>query len=135
MPVAIDALFLIGGLAAIAVVLIWVFNSLGSRDGKARRMAGQARIRLERRMKLPQGIEETRLLINDQPILAASAEGLRLADYADEVEQLETLATRIASALGVNVELERVPGKGAPAEEETLPVRRLPRDRQDGAAQ
>lgn len=85
-------------------------------------------------MKLPEGVEETRLLINDQSILVASGEGLRLADYADEVEQLEMMATKIASALGVSVELARVPEKGGKPEEDAVPVRRLPRSQQDGTS-
>ena len=92
-------------------------------------------VKLERQVQPQTGAEETRLLINDQAILAASSEGLRLADYADEVEQLETVATRIASALGVGVELARLSGSSGPAEQEAaVPVRRLPRSRQDGAA-
>jgi hypothetical protein len=52
-----------------------------------------------------------------------SSEGLRLADYADEVERLETIATRIATALGARVELARLnSGKNAELE---VPVRGL----------
>jgi hypothetical protein len=130
MAIGIEALlFLIGGIV-LAVILIQVF---GRRTGSARSRpeSGMARVRLERKMKFPEGIDETRLLINDQPILVASGEGLRLADYADEVEQLETMATRIALALGVSVELARVPEKGGKPQEEAVPVRRLPRSQQD----
>ena len=85
-------------------------------------------------MRVPEGVEETRLLINDQTILVASGVGVRLADYADEVEQLETIATHIASALGVTVELARAPGKGGQSEEEAISVRRLPRSQQNGTS-
>jgi hypothetical protein len=70
--------------------------------------------------------EETRLLINDLVVLTVSNEGLRLADYADEVERLETIATRIATALGGRVELARLEGK-APAESADAPLYELPR--------
>lgn len=128
MGIAIESLlFLLAGIV-LAVILIQVF---GRGAGPHRK---DAAIKLERRFRAPNNIEETRLLINDQAILAASSEGVRLADYADEVEQLELVATRIATALGVNVELTRLPGKGAPAEEEALSVRRLPPNQQSGAA-
>ena len=68
-------------------------------------------VKLERQVKPRDSTEETRLLINDQAILTASSAGVRLADYADEVEQLEMVATRIASALDVSVELARLPGR------------------------
>ena len=123
-------LFLLGGII-LAVILTQVFGRGVTRSHEA---SGAAVVRLERQVKPLDSTEETRLLINDQAILAASSEGVRLADYADEVEQLETVATRIPSALGVSVELARLPGKGRPAEEEAVAVRRLPRSRQDGAA-
>lgn len=129
MGIAIESLlFLLAGIV-LAVILIQVFGRGSGRDKTT------AVIKLERRVRLRDNTEETRLLINDQAILAASSEGVRLADYADEVEQLETVATRIASALGVSVELTRLPGKGGSAEEEAVPVRRLPRNQQDGTAQ
>ena len=132
MAIGIEALlFLIGGII-LAVILIQVFRGSGS--ARSRPESGAPRVRLERKMKFPEGIEETRLLINDQSILVASGEGLRLADYADEVEQLETMAIRIASALDVSVELSRVPEKGGKPEEDAVPVRRLPRSQQDGTS-
>ena len=54
------------------------------------------------------GREETRLFVNDAPILTASNDGIRLAQYADEVEQLEAVAARLAQSLGVRVEFARV---------------------------
>ncbi len=100
--IAIESvLFLLGGIV-LAVVLIQVFG----RGGEAAR--SRPIIRLVRSIKALHGAEETRLTINDQTILTASGEGLRLADYADEVERLETIAARIASALGTRVELTRV---------------------------
>ena len=85
-------------------------------------------------MNSADGVEETRLLLNDQPILVASSAGVRLADYAAEVEQLEAIATHMASALGVTVEFTRLPSKGAQPAEEAVPVRRLPRNQQNGSS-
>ena len=85
-------------------------------------------------MNASDGIEETRLVLNDQPILVASSAGVRLADYADEVEQLEAIATHMASALGVTVELTRLSGKGGRPTEAPVAVRRLPRNQQNGSA-
>ncbi|MCX6030719.1 MAG: hypothetical protein NT169_15660 [Chloroflexi bacterium] len=116
--IAIESvLFLLGGIV-LAVVLIQVFG----RGGEAAR--GRPIVRLVRSTQASDGAEETRLTINDQPILTASSEGLRLADYADEVERLETIATRIASALGGSVELARV-GPQKPELEAGVPVRGL----------
>ena len=129
MGIAIESLlFLLAGIV-LAVILIQVFGR-GAGPNKA-----AAVIKLERRVRLRDNTEETRLLINNQAILAASSEGVRLADYADEVEQLETVATRLASALGVSVELTRLPDKGGPAAVEAVPVRRLPRNQRDGTSQ
>jgi hypothetical protein len=121
-------LFLLGGVL-LALVLIRAFGRSTSVPGPR----GAAQVRLERAANAAEGVEETRLLINDQPILAASSAGVRLADYADEVEQLETIATRVASALGVTVELTRLRGKGSPPEDQAVPVRRLPHQ-QNGAS-
>ena len=113
--IAIESvLFLLGGIV-LAVVLIQVFG----RGGEAAR--GRPSVRLVRSTQAPDGAEETRLTINDRPILTASSEGLRLADYADEVERLETIATRIASALGGSVELARV-GPPKPGLDAGVPV-------------
>ena len=129
MAIGIESLlFLLGGLI-LALVLVKAFGR-GANDAKSR---GGAQIKLERTLSSASGVEETRLLINDRPILVASSAGVRLADYADEVEQLETIATHMAAALDVTVELTRVPTKsGQP--EEAVPVRRLPRNQQDGTA-
>jgi hypothetical protein len=130
MAIGIEALlFLLGGII-LALVLIKAFGRSGN-DARAR---GAAQVRLERTMNSADGVEETRLLLNDQPILFASSAGVRLADYADEVEQLEAIATHMASALGVAVEFTRLPSKGAQPVEEAVPVRRLPHNQQDGTS-
>jgi hypothetical protein len=125
-------LFLLGGIV-LAVILVQLFGR-GAGSGRVRGAGEAAVVKLERQVRPQDSTEETRLLINDQPILTASSAGVRLADYADEVEQLEMVATRIASALNVNVELARLPGKGAAAQEEAVQVRRLPRSQQDETA-
>jgi hypothetical protein len=130
MGIALESLlFLLGG-----VVLAFVLIKAFSRSANDARSRGDAQLKLERRMSPADGVEETRLLINDQPILVASSAGVRLADYADEVEQLETIATHMAAALGVTVELTRLPAKGGQPVAEAMPVRRLPHNQQDGSA-
>jgi len=130
MAIAIESLlFLLGGII-LALVLIKAFG----RSGNEARARGAAQVRLERTMNSADGVEETRLLLNDQPILVASSAGVRLADYAAEVEQLEAIATHMASALGVTVEFTRLPSKGAQPAEEAVPVRRLPRNQQNGSS-
>jgi hypothetical protein len=111
MASAIESLlFLLGGLI-LALVLVKAFGR--SSDDAKSRAATQ---------------------LNAQTILVASSAGVRLADYADEVEQLEAIATHMASALGVTVELTRLSGKGGRSIEEPVPVRRLPRNQQNGSA-
>lgn len=83
-------------------------------------------VKLVRSPRTTDGREETRLLINDKIILAATNDGVRLADYADEVEQLETVAARIAAALGVSVEFARM-SSGKPNDERGISTRDLPR--------
>jgi hypothetical protein len=117
--IAIESLlFLLAGIA-LAVLLIQLFG----KGGEAVR--SRPLVRLVRSVTSPNGVEETRLTINDQAILSTSSEGQRLADYTDEVERLETIATRIASALGTRVELTRL-GAAKNAELKAgLPVRGL----------
>lgn len=130
MAIGIEAfLFLLGGII-LALVLIKAFG----RSGNEARARGAAQVRLERTMNSADGVEETRLLLNDQPILVASSAGVRLADYAAEVEQLEAIATHMASALGVTVEFTRLPSRGAQPAEEAVPVHRLPRNQQNGSS-
>jgi hypothetical protein len=130
MAIAVESLlFLLGG-----VVLAFVLIKAFGRSANDARSRGAAQVRLERAMSAADGVEETRLLLNDQSILVASSAGVRLADYADEVEQLEAIATHMAAALGVAVELTRLPGKGSQSADEAVPVRRLPRNQQNGTA-
>jgi hypothetical protein len=128
--IAIESLlFLLGGVI-LTLVLVRAFGR-SSDDAKSR---GSAQVKLERAMNASDGIEETRLVLNEETILVASSAGVRLADYAAEVEQLEAIATHMASALGVTVELTRLSGKGGRPVEEAVEVRRLPRNQQNGSA-
>ena len=130
MAIAVESLlFLLGG-----VILAFVLIKAFGRSANDARSRGAAQVRLERTMNSADGVEETRLLLNDQPILVASSAGVRLADYAAEVEQLEAIATHMASALGVTVEFTRLPSKGAQPAEEAVPVHRLPRNQQNGSS-
>jgi hypothetical protein len=105
MLIAIDSLlFLIGGIA-LGVLLTQLF---------ARRPEAAERpvVKLVRMTDIDDSHEETQLLVNDVLMESISDEGLRQADYAMQIEDLEATATRLASALGVSVELSRV---GAPS--------------------
>jgi hypothetical protein len=116
-PFVLDSLvFLVAGML-LGLILMRTF---GKPAGSA-----PASVKLVRTARTADGREETRLFVNDSAILTASNDGVRLAEYADEVEQLEALAARLASSLGVAVEFSRVGGR-APAAENGIPVRSLP---------
>lgn len=108
----------------IALLLIVLLARAFSRPNEA--SATTNTVTLVRSPRTADGREETRLLINDKLILTATNDGVRLAAYAEEVEQLEALAARIASALGVSVSFTRLPGKGTETAE-GISVRSLPR--------
>ncbi len=107
----------------IALLLIVLLTRAFSRPNET--PAAAHTVTLVRSPRTADGREETRLLINDKLILTATNDGVRLAAYAEEVEQLEALAARIASALGVSVSFTRLPAKGA--DTEAISVRSLPR--------
>ncbi|MCX7707138.1 MAG: hypothetical protein N2204_03930 [Anaerolineae bacterium] len=107
----------------IALLLIVLLARAFSRPNEA--PAAAHTVMLVRSPRTADGREETRLLINDKLILTATNDGVRLAAYTEEVEQLEALAARIASALGVSVSFTRLPAKGTDAE--GIAVRSLPR--------
>ncbi len=101
--IAIESLvFLVAGVL-VAVVVALVFG-LG-RPGRGAPHAPS--VKLVRSPRNAQGREELLLTVNDRVILAANSEGLRLSDYADRVEQMEAVATRLAAALGTPVEFAR----------------------------
>jgi hypothetical protein len=120
--IAIESLlFLLAGIV-LAVVLTRVFGKPAAAEAGP---AAGANVKLVRSPRSAEGREETRLLLNGQVILIASNDGVRMADYAEEVEQLEAVAARLAGALGVTVEFERVPSRTF-SPEAGLPVRDLP---------
>jgi hypothetical protein len=116
-PFVLDSLvFLVVGML-LGLILMRTFGKPAS---------GQpASVKLVRTARTADGREETRLLVNDAAILTASNDGVRLAEYADEVEQLEALAARLAASLGATVEFSRVGGR-VPGGENGIPVRTLP---------
>ncbi len=117
MPFVLDSLvFLIVGML-LGMILMRTFGK--SSEG------GQPSVKLVRTARTADGREETRLFINDAAILTASNDGVRLAEYADEVEQLEAVAARLATSMGVTVEFARV-GARTPGGENGIPVRNLP---------
>jgi hypothetical protein len=123
--IAIESiLFLIGGVV-LAVVLVQVF----ARPNDSTRRIPPPGVRLVRVLRSADRSEEIRLTLNDRVILTASSEGLRPSDYADEVERLEQVASRMAGALGVSIELARVEPGGAQLEN-GVPVKQLPKDTQ-----
>ncbi len=122
MPFVLDSLvFLVIGMV-LGLVLMRTFGKPGS--------GAAASVRLVRTARTPDGREETRLFVNDAAILTASNDGVRLAEYADEVEQLEAVAARMAAAMGVTVEFTRV-GPKTPGGENGIPMRNLPAAQED----
>jgi hypothetical protein len=82
-------------------------------------------VKLVRTQRTAQGREELLLTVNERVILAADNEGVRLSDYAERVEQMEAVATRLAAALGTPVEFVRaVPRK--PGDEAGIPIDQAP---------
>lgn len=123
MVIAIESLlFLLVGIA-LALILTRIFGSAPARPAPP---AGAPVVKLLRSPRSVDGREETRLLLNDQVVLTAANDGVRLAEYADEVEQLEAIAERLANALGVGVEFERVAARPA-APDQGVAIRDLPR--------
>jgi hypothetical protein len=99
--IAIESIvFLIGGV--LLAVLLW--QVLG-RPKPAPQSA--LSVKLVRTPRTADGREETILTINDRVILTVNNEDMRLSEFADRLEQLEAVATRIAGALGVTVEFTR----------------------------
>lgn len=111
----------------VAVVLMAVLTQVFSRGAKpAEGGSSAASVKLERTARDADGREETLLLVNERVILAANNDGVRLSDYADNVEQLEAVAARLAAALGVTVAFTRVGGQKT-GDEKGIFMRDLPR--------
>jgi hypothetical protein len=121
MTVAIESVLLL--LAGISLA-IFVSRALSRGTGPAP-ADGAPAVQLVRTARTAEGLEETRLAVNDQVIVAASNDGIRLAEYADEVEQLEAVAARLARALGSTVQFVRLNAGAEMAE--GIAMRTLPR--------
>jgi hypothetical protein len=116
-PFVLDSLvFMVVGML-LGLVLMRTFGKPGG--------GAPASVKLVRTARTADGREETRLFVNGAAILTASNDGVGLAEYADEVEQLEAVAARLATSLGVTVEFSRV-GVRTPGGENGIPVRNLP---------
>ncbi len=103
MAIAVESLvFLLGGI--ILAVLLW--QVLGR--PKPTPPDGAPGVKLVRMPRTADGREETILTINDRAVLTVNNEDVRFSEFADRLEQLEAVATRIAAALGVSVEFTRV---------------------------
>ena len=120
MPFVLDSLvFLVLGM-----LLGWL---LVRSFGKSELAPAGASVKLVRTVRTVEGHEETRLLVNESVILAASNDGVRLSEYADEVEQLEAVAARLARSMGVAVEFSRV-GPRQSGDDNGISMRTLPSD-------
>jgi hypothetical protein len=117
--IAVESLvFLASGI--ILAVLLW--QVLGR--PKPAPPQGAPVVKLVRTPRAADGHEETILTLNDRAILTVSNEDVRLSEFADRLEQLEAVATRIAAALGVSVEFTRI-GPQAP-QDAGIPMSTLP---------
>ena len=117
----------------VAVALIVLLSQVFGRGAKSEAgPRGAPSVKLVRTVRGADGREETLLTVNERVILAANNDGVRLADYADDVEQLEAVAARIAAALGVTVAFTRVGGQ-KPGDEKGIFMRDVPRLTDDEA--
>jgi hypothetical protein len=119
LPFVFDSvIFLVIGML-LGLVLMRSFGKPGN--------GAPASVKLVRTARTADGREETKLFVNDAAILTASNDGVRLAEYADEVEQLEAVAARMAAAMGVTVEFARVAPRAPGGEAGGIPMRNLPK--------
>jgi hypothetical protein len=121
MMIAIESLVFLGAGVLLVIILSQVFG--WGRFGKGAPRAPS--VKLVRTPRTAQGREELLLTVNDRVILAANNEGVRLSDYADQVEQMEAVATRMAAALGTPVEFART-GARKPGDETGVPISQVP---------
>jgi hypothetical protein len=119
--IAIESLVFLGAGVLLVIILAQVFGWGRSGKGAPRTPS----VKLVRTPRTAQGREELLLTMNDRVILAADNEGVRLSDYADRVEQMEAVATRLAAALGTPVEFART-GARKPGDETGIPIDQVP---------
>jgi hypothetical protein len=118
--IAIETVVVLVVMALIAGVLALAF---GWRPGKGAPRAPS--VKLVRTARTVQGREQLLLTVNERVILAADNEGVRLSDYAEQVEQMEAVATRLAAALGTPVEFTRA-AQRKPGDETGIPIDQTP---------
>jgi hypothetical protein len=117
--IAVESLvFLFGGI--LLAVLLW--QVLGRPKPAAPQ--GAPSVKLVRTPRTADGREETILTVNDRVILTVNNENVRLSEFADRLEQLEAVATRIAGGLGVTVEFTRAGPQAA--QDAGIPMTDLP---------
>ena len=119
--IAIESLVFLGAGVLLVIILAQVFGWGRSGKGAPRTPS----VKLVRTPRTAQGREELLLTVNDRVILAANNEGVRLSDYAEQVEQMEAVATRMAAALGTPVEFART-GPRKPGDETGVPIDQAP---------
>jgi len=122
LAIAIEPLLFILGGILLAVALVYILG----RPSKPVQPPGAPSVKLVRIPRTADGREETYLTVNDTIILTVSNEEVRLSEFADQLEQLEAIATRLATSMGVSVEFARAPLRGRPDEEAGIPMRNLP---------
>jgi hypothetical protein len=116
------------GNVAIAVELVFFLAAFAVRAaqqsaGETRRPLGAPSVN-NRTPRTADGREETILTVNDRVILTVNNENVRLSEFADRLEQLEAVATRIAGGLGVTVEFTRTGPQAA--QDAGIPMTDLP---------
>ena len=119
--IAIETVVVLVVIALLAFVLALAFG--WGRFGKGGPHTPS--VKLVRSPRTAQGREELLLTVNERVILAANNEGLRLSEYADQVEQMESVATRLAAALGTPVEFARTAAR-KPGDETGIPINQVP---------
>jgi hypothetical protein len=118
--IAIETVVVLVVIALLVGVLALAF---GWRPGKGAPRAPS--VKLVRTLRTAQGREELLLTVNERVILAADNEGVRLSDYAERVEQMEAVATRLGEALGAPVEFARAAPR-KPGDETGIPIEQAP---------
>jgi hypothetical protein len=121
MMIAIESLAFLAAGVLLVVVVAWALG--WGRMGRG--ATHTPSVKLVRAPRNAQGREELLLTVNDRVILAADNEGVRLSDYADRVEQMEAVATRLAAALGTPVEFARSAAR-KPGDEPGIAIEDVP---------
>jgi hypothetical protein len=113
--------------AVVLVVIALLVGVVALVFGWGRMGKGSPRVplvKLVRTVPTAQGREQLLLTVNERVILAADSEGMRLSDYAEQVEQMEAVATRLAAALGTPVEFSRAAPR-KPGDEAGIPINQV----------